>query len=192
MKAVSASERTVRSACFPGPRSEPRDASTPSARAPPSVASSNASAAVRASGRPSRARAPTIAARISSNMSSDGVEAGLSVAMQTRIPASRSAVSGATPQPRMPFERGQWATATSCAARISISSSSALTQCAAMTFASSSPASDSARMPVVPSGGTSMSANDSQPPRPLWRNSVSSSLSARCVATGRSSSAAAR
>ena len=39
-------------------------------------------------------------------------------------PASRSAASGATPQPRIPFERGQCATATSCSARSAISSSS--------------------------------------------------------------------
>ena len=52
----------------------------------PSVASSSASAAVSASGRSSRARAPTIAVRISSNMSNEGVDAGLSVAMHTRIP----------------------------------------------------------------------------------------------------------
>ena len=183
MNDVSASERTVRSAFFPGVR-EPSESSRPIARAPPSVASSSASAAVSASGRPSRARAPTIAARISSNMSNDGVEAGLSVATQTRTPASRRAVSGATPQPKIPFDRGQWATATSCSARSAISSSSALTQWAAMTFESSSPASARARIPVVPGGGTSISANDSHAPDPVRRNSVSASLSARCVAIG--------
>ena len=46
------------------------------------------------------AHAQTIAARISSNMSSDGVEAGLSVAIETATPAARSSWSGATPQPR--------------------------------------------------------------------------------------------
>jgi len=121
-----------------------------------------------------------------------GTALGLSVAMHTRIPASRRAASGATPQPRIPFERGQCATATSCSARSAISSSSAFTQCAAIMFESSIPASASARIPVVPGGGTRSSANDSQPPCPVRRNSVSSSLSARCVATGSPCSAQAR
>ena len=111
--------------------------------------------AVSASGRRSRARAPTIAARISSNMSNDGVDAGLSVAMQTRIPASLRAARGATPQPSIPFERGQCATATSCSARSAISSSSAVTQCAATTCESRRPLSASVRIPVVPGGWTS-------------------------------------
>ena len=45
-------------------------------------------------------------------MSNDGVDAGLSVARQTGTPASRNAATGAVPQPRMPFERGQCATTT--------------------------------------------------------------------------------
>ena len=114
----------------------------------------DASAAVSASGRRSRARAAYTAARISSNMSNDGVDAGLSVAMQTRIPAARSSETGAMPQPSSAFERGQCATATSCAASSSISSASACTQCAASTCGPSSPASASARIPVVPSGST--------------------------------------
>ena len=83
------SEITARSACLPG-TSDPIRSSIPSTRAPPSVASSSASAAVSASGLPSRARAPTIAVRISSKRSSDGVDAGLSVAIDTATPASRS------------------------------------------------------------------------------------------------------
>ena len=65
--------------------------------------------------------------------SNEGVEAGLSVPSPTRTPASRSSRRGATPQPRIAFERGQWATATPCSARSPISSASTFTQCAART-----------------------------------------------------------
>ena len=101
------------SACFPA-TSEPTSPSIPSTRAPPSVASSSASPAVSPSGRSARARAATIAVRSSSNRSNDGVDAGLSVAMPTAIPAARSSATGATPQPRIPLERGQCATPTPC------------------------------------------------------------------------------
>ena len=78
-----------------------------SARAEPRVASSSASAAVSASGRRSRARAKKRAVRSSSNMSNDGADAGLSVPRPTVTPASSSSLSGATPQPRSAFDRGQ-------------------------------------------------------------------------------------
>ena len=101
------------SAHLPG-TSEPTSSASPSTRAPPSVASSSARRADSATGLCARARAATIAVRSSSKRSNDGVDAGLSVAIPTAIPASSSSASGATPQPRMPFERGQWATPTPC------------------------------------------------------------------------------
>ena len=97
--------------------------------------------------------------------------------------------SGAMPQPRMPFERGQCATATSCSARSAISSSSA---CDAVRC-------DDARaeQPVLceradPGRARRWDeharANASQLPVPVRRHSVSASLSARWVAIGSPSS----
>ena len=50
-------------------------------------------------------------------MSNDGVDAGLSVAMHMRTPASRMAATGATPHPSIAFDRGQCATTTPLSAR---------------------------------------------------------------------------
>ena len=116
----------MRSACFPGDERAELP-SSPSARAPPSVASSRASAAVSASGRPSRARAAMSAARSSSNMSNDGVEAGLSVPRPTRIPA-RAAPRAVRCRTRASCSTGAMDYATSCSARSAISSASTLTQ----------------------------------------------------------------
>ena len=185
MNDVSASERTVRSACFPG-TSEPSESSSPSARAPPSVASSSASAAVSASGRPSRARAPTIAARISSNMSNDGVEAGLSVAMHTRMPAvakrreRRDAAAEDPVRARTVRDRD-----VVLGEQLDLLRRPPCTQCAASTFESSRPASASARIPVVPERRHEhLGERLPRRPVPVRRNSVSASLSARCVAIG--------
>ena len=67
----------------------------------------------------------------------------------TRSPAARSAASGAIPQPSSAFERGQCATATSCRASRSISSSSTFTQCAATMRSSSSPCSARLRIAAL-------------------------------------------
>ena len=77
----------------------------------------------------------------------------------TRSPAARSAASGAMPQPSRAFERGQWTTATSCAASRPISSSSRWTQCAAVTRSESSP--DGAR-----ARGSTSAGSPSSGPRP--------------------------
>ena len=184
------SEITARSAHFPGAR-EPISASSPSTRAPPSVASSRAFAAVSASGRCSRARAPTIAARSSSKRSNEGVEAGLSVAIPSGMPASRKSASGATPQPRKPFERGQCATPTPCAARSSISSASRWTPWAAESVGPRSPAWARRRTPVSPGGGTRNSASGVQSPAPSTSQGRSAGLSAKWVCIGSPSAAAA-
>src|SRR2546425_8799265 len=55
-------------------------------------------------------------------MSNDGVEAGESVPRPTRRSAVRSAASGAIPQPRSAFDRGQCATGTSRSASRAIRS----------------------------------------------------------------------
>lgn len=125
-----------------------------------------------------------IAVRSSSNMSIDGVDAGLSVPMPTRTPAANSLRSGAIPQPRTAFERGQCATATSCSASKVISSSSTWTQCAATTRSLNTPSSASFRIAVVPYGATSRCAYSAHGPVPEETQSCSASLSARCVATG--------
>ena len=58
-----------------------------------------------------RVRAPPASRRTCRSRAS---MAGLSVPRPTRTPAPSSSSTGATPQPRNAFERGQWATATSC------------------------------------------------------------------------------
>src|SRR3990170_3837662 len=118
-----ASETIARSARLPGVR-EPTSPSSRRGSAEPSVARRRASRADRAALCEAPARASAIAARISSNMSNDGVEAGLSVPRPTRTPARRSSATGAIPQPSSAFDRGQCATATSWRARSAISSAS--------------------------------------------------------------------
>ena len=167
--------------------SEPVSAASPSARAPPRVASSSASVADSASARSDLARASEITVRSSSKKSCDGTEETPSVPMPTRRPAARSSSSGAIPQPSSAFERGQWVTATPWPARRPISSRSTLTQCAAATRSSSSPAAARLRIPLMPAGSTSISANGCHGPSPRSSQSSSSWLSFRCVATGRSS-----
>src|SRR5918995_580145 len=170
---------------------EPTSASRPSARAPPSVASSRASVAESASARSLRARAIAISVRSSSKKSCEGTEETPSVPTPIRSPAARSSSSGAIPQPRNAFERGQCVTPTPCRDSSPISSASTLTQCAAATRSSSSPAAARLRMPLMPGGSTSISANGCHGPRPCRSQSSSSWLSFRCVATGRSSATAA-
>ena len=125
-------------------------------------------------------------------MSREGVDAGLSVAIETFTPDARISSIGATPQPRYPLERGQCATPTPCAARSSISSRSASTQCAAIRSGPSSPSAASSRIPVSPGGGTRNAARGVQSPAPPTSHSRSAALSARCVARGSPSSAQAR
>jgi hypothetical protein len=57
----------------------------------------------------------------------------------TRTPAARSSVSRAIPDASFAFEPGQCATATSCRAKTSMSSSDRCTECAASTRPSSTP-----------------------------------------------------
>jgi len=115
-------------------------------------------------------------------MSNDGVEAGESVPNPTTTPASRSSVSGATPQPSSAFDRGQCATGTPRSARSGTSSGATSTQWAQR---SSGPSTGSmlatGRSPV---GGTTIGAIAWSGPEPLSSHSVSCALSARCVPTG--------
>src|SRR5918996_2509821 len=176
-----ARETTVRSARFPG-TSDPISLSRPRALADPRVASVRASLAERASGLPARARAAYSAARISSKKSNEGADAGLSVPSPTRMPASRSSRSGATPQPRTALERGQCATATSCSARRAISSASTLTQCAARVAGRKRPSRARYRTGVRPGEGISVTAAMGPVPASMYWSS--SSDSATCVMTG--------
>ena len=50
------------------------------------------------------------------------MEAGPSVPTPTATPARRSAATGARPDASLPFDPGQWATATPCAAKSAMSS----------------------------------------------------------------------
>jgi len=119
--------------------------------------------------------------RISSKTSKEGVEAGESVPSPTRTPAARSSESGAIPQPRRAFDRGQWATGTSSRASSAISSSSTSTQCAQSRSGPSTGSSvATARLPV---GGTRIGMPASGPV-PCSSHSFSFALSARCVPTG--------
>ncbi len=150
MKAVSASERTVRSACFPGTSDPSRVFEPERSRTAERRELERVCGGKRVGSSLARPCADDRGAHLVEHVErrSRGGAVGRDAHADARLLAAPS--SGATPQPRIAFERGQCATATSCSARSAISSSSALTQCAASTFESRSPASASARMPVVP------------------------------------------
>ncbi len=121
---LPATETTVRSARLPGVRL-PRSRSSPSASR--RIQRSEAQGIRGAGARPVAARGPVrrqarLAARPRGRARASR-RASRCRGRRAR-PAARSATSGAIPQPSSAFERGQWATGTSAAARRPISSSS--------------------------------------------------------------------
>ena len=112
----------MRSAFFPA-SSEPMSASMCRARAPPIVAISTASRAVKAAASPVVIFCSLSAVSISSNMLKSLLLAGPSVPRPTRRPALRSFGMGATPAAIFMLLCGQWASPASRAFTMAMSSS---------------------------------------------------------------------